>query len=87
MKIALYALFGTGSSLHEADAWREGDEDYVRLTDIVEVDFIDRPQEKVIPEKVARIDRGIEGLRAELGEKISKLEDEKAKLLAITHES
>jgi len=85
MKIALYDR-SYGSEVWEATDYRENDIDSLRVTNIVDVEFVDLPPEKVIPEQVARIDRGIEGLRAELGKKIAWLEDEKAKLLAITHE-
>ena len=85
MKIAIYDC-GYGESVWEATDYRENDTDSTRITEILEVELVDLPPEIVVPEKVARIDRGIEGLRAELGEKIARLEDEKAKLLAITHE-
>ena len=85
MKIALYDC-GYGESVWEVTDYCENDSDRTRTTEILDVEFVALPLEKVIPEKVARIDRGIEGLRAELGKKIARLEDEKAKLLAITHE-
>ena len=86
MKLALAELFGGGSSPREWNDRKENDIDYVRTSEIIDVEFTDLPDEIVVPAKVAVIDRGIEGLRAELGEKIARLEDEKAKLLAITHE-
>ncbi len=87
MKIARYQTdYGTEIT-SEADDWMEKSDDYIRLTESIEVEFVYLSSEVVVPQKIARIDRGIEGLRAELGEKIAHLEDEKAKLLAITHES
>ena len=86
MKIAMAELFGGRPVPRKWTDHKEIDSDYVRTSEIIEVEFVDLPDEIVVPAKVAVIDRGIEGLRAELGEKIARLEDEKAKLLAITHE-
>ncbi len=86
MKIAKAELFGA-IHITDWDEWKEKDDDWVRTSEVVDVKFVDLPAKEVVPLKIAIIDKGIECLRAELGEKIARLEDEKAKLLAITHES
>ena len=85
MKIALYEMSGS-SMVWEASEWREEDPDTIRTTEVVDVEFVDLPDEVVVPKKVKAIDDKIEAARAKFGQAIQLLEDEKSKLLAITHE-
>ena len=85
MKIAMYILFGGAPQVKGVSEWFENDEDYIRVTDIIEVDFIDLPPEVTIPPQLAAIDKGIAVVRAEMGAKIAGLEEQRSKLQAITH--
>ena len=85
MKIAMYEFFGS-QTIYEVTQWRENDEDYIRLSKPVEVEFTKLPERVTVPLKVEAIQRTINAAREEFNERIAKLEFEKAKLLAIAHE-
>ena len=85
-EFAIYSLNGGEPDIYEYFDWKEDDEDYVRCSDVVEVEIEEWPREKTIPLRAKGFDARIERVRAEMNEKINRLEDEKAKLLAITHE-
>ena len=38
MKLALYTFYGD-TSVYEAESWREKDDDYTRISEVVEVEF------------------------------------------------
>lgn len=86
MKIAKYKLFGSITRVDCWDDFMEADKDYVRMSEVIEVEFVDLSPEVTIPPQIECIDAGIAKLRAEVAEKIARLEDEKSKLLAITHQ-
>ncbi len=86
-KFAIWSLNGNEPDIYQWFEWKDNDDDYVRCSDVVEVEIEEWPKEKTTPEIVKSYDKRIERVRAEMGEKISRLEDEKAKLLAITHEN
>ena len=85
MKIARFKLYGSKCIVEHKDHM-DKDPDWIRLTESVEVEFTDLPPEQTIPPQIDLIDATIATLRAETAEKIGRLEDEKAKLLAITHQ-
>jgi len=85
MKVAKVKLFGNEMITGWED-YMEDDQDWIRLSEVVEVDFIDLPPEVTIPPQVAFIEAKITEARERFGEVMSKLEGEKAKLLAITHQ-
>lgn len=85
MKIARCKLYGYDYIVE----WHKGmgdDSDWIQLSELVEVEFVDLPPEKTIPPQIAFIDEGIKKIREEMLGKIARLEDEKSKLLALTHE-
>ena len=86
MKIALGTLFDSNEAVFEWRDWMDEDSDYVRLSEVIEVEFTMLPKEEVVPKQVEKIDEYIAEVRAEMGAKVAKLEERKAKLLAITHE-
>ncbi len=83
MKIARVELYGSPMYMEWRD-YHEEDSDYVRLTEVAEVEFTDLPKETVVPKQVALLDAKIEDARAKFHEAISILEERKSKLLAIT---
>ena len=88
MKIALYSSYGSNYTRpQEADEFYEENSSYVRTTEIVEVEFTELDHATVVLAQVARVDHEIEDTRADLTRKIQDLEDERSKLLAITHEA
>lgn len=86
MKIAKFKLFEGRTRVGDWDDFMEADKDYVRMSEVMEVEFVDLPPEMTIPPQIERIDAGIAELRAEVANKIAHLEDKKSKLLAITHQ-
>jgi len=85
MKIARFRLHGA-DHIQEYHEHMDDDNDWIRLTEVVEVDFIDLPKEVIVPAQVAYIDIKIKEARAGFGRALAKLEEEKSKLLALTHE-
>lgn len=87
MKLALYTLYGgTRGSIHEADSWRDEDDDYTRITEVVEVEFEPRDAGEVVVEQVKCLDSMIEKIHAEAEMEVTTLEDRRDKLLAIEHQ-
>lgn len=86
MKIALSTLFNGSEIPREWDDWMDDDEDYIRTSEIVEIEFTPLPDEDVVPKKLAVINNQINQVRVEMGQKIAKLKEERSKLLAITHD-
>ena len=85
-KIALYTLYGSGDgNVHEADSWVEDDEDYTRVSKVVEVEFEPRDAGDIVVEQVKSINSRIEKIRVEAEVKVTTLEDRRNKLLAIEH--
>lgn len=85
MKVALYeSRYST--TVHEARDWIEEDLGYVRVSEVVEIEFVRLPNEVVVPRQVKQLDSEIEKVRAQMGRQINLLEEQKSKLLAITQE-
>ena len=85
MKVALYKSQYSMSPYKVSD-WIEEDLDYVRISEIVEVEFDRLPSEEIVPRQVKQLDNEIEKIRVEMWQKIGVLEEQKSKLLAITQE-
>jgi len=88
MKIALYSSYGSSyTHPQEAEGYYEDDPNYVRTSEIVEVEFTELEHATVVLAQVARVDHQIEDVRADLTRRVQDLEEERSKLLAITSES
>ena len=86
MKIANYKETTYNfETILEVDEWAESHKDYVRLTEPVEVEFIELPTIDIVLPQIAAIDRKIEDERVQHTAKMQKFEDDKQKLLAIPH--
>ncbi len=59
----------------------------VRISEWVEVDFPPRAPEEVVPAQLAALDREAEAVRKEFTDKLHKIAERRASLLALTHES
>ena len=82
MKVALYETAGSSTRykhLNEAAGYMEGNKDYIRASDIVEVDFNMISDAVIIPQKV----NALKAKKVIIGKEIDK---EISKLLAITHD-
>ena len=82
MRIALYETAdnsGRYKHLGKVTDYMEDDKDYIRVSDIVEVDFNMISDAVIIPQKV----NALKAKKVIMGEKIDK---EISKLLAITHD-
>ena len=84
--IALYQSKYNTISPSEADGWMEDNEDYVRLTEPVTVTFKSLSDADVLAARVAMLDAQIKEVRARLTQKVNGLEEQKQRLLAITHD-
>jgi hypothetical protein len=85
-QVALASLFNGSDSAREWDDWMEDDGDYIRTSEVMEIEFVLLLDEVVVPKQIERLDAAIDTVRSEMLTKIGYLEDTKAKLLAITHE-
>ena len=82
MRVALYETAGSSTRykhLNEATGYMEGNKDYIRVSDIVEVDFVIINDVLIIPKKV----NALKAKKVIIGKEIDK---EISKLLAITHD-
>ena len=82
MRIALYEeadSSGRYSYLYEATGYMENDKDRIRVSDIVEIDFVMIDDAIIIPQKV----NALKAKKIIMGKEIDK---EISKLLAITHD-
>ena len=83
MKIALYEIktnVDRYQYLEKVEDYRENEtSSYVRISNVVEIEFDMVPDSQIIPVK-------IEALRAEKGKMTAKFDEEIGKLLAITHQ-
>lgn len=87
MKIAAYKAYGAeNASLYEATDWREGSSDYIRMTEIVEVDIPPLPPEATVPLELAVIDAEEKHLLAKHLTALNELNTRRANLLALTHQ-
>jgi hypothetical protein len=84
MKIALYQS-KYSLSAHEASNWIEESKDYVRTSEVLDIDFPLLPIEDVTAARVESIDSEITEVCATLKRRIDELTNEKRRLLAITH--
>ena len=86
-KIALYTLYSSGDGdANEVSSWIEEDEDYTRVSEVVEVEFEPRDAGDIVVEQVKSINSRIEKIRVEAEVKVTTLEDRRNKLLAIEHQ-
>lgn len=82
------ALFKTswGTVLESTDRV-ENNSDYTRITEYVDCVFPCLSEETVIRNQVSAIDKSIEKIKEEAMERVSRLQDLKSELLALTHEA
>ncbi len=84
MKIALYKnVVYDNESVYTANGFFEDHDDYVRISEIVEVDFKMLPYGVAAEKEIALIDKQINEEMADHSVKISQLESRKSELLAI----
>jgi hypothetical protein len=84
MKIALYKTSYGSQIPFENDEWIEKNPEYVRTTEIIEVTFVARPRDELIPAQIANLESERDKLIAEFTEAVNKIERRKAELLALT---
>lgn len=85
MKIALYKSYGD-EHVAEFTDWREDSINYVRLSEVIEVDLPRLPPEITVPAELKQLDDAESELRNKFNEKLSELLVKRAELLALTHE-
>lgn len=83
MKIALLELWGGDPSPHEVNDINEKDPDYVRVSEIVEINFVLQPDEIVVPLKLAALEERSDAIREEAERKLGLIEEQRKKLLAL----
>lgn len=92
MKIAKMKLYGN-DCIQEYNEAMDADDDWIRLSEVVDIKFVDLPPEVVIPPQIDLIDRKIADAKVEyneviveFNEVIKRLQNAKANLLALTHD-
>jgi len=85
MKIAIYQS-KYSQILSEADDWTEAHNDYIRISEIVEVEIPMLSDSEQVEAKVKFIDDQIQDVRAELTARIEELTEQRQRLLAITYQ-
>lgn len=60
--------------------------DYVRLSEWTEVTFAPRPPEEYVHEQLSGLDRAEAELRQKFADKLAEVDEQRAKLLALTHQ-
>jgi len=65
--------------------WIEKHNNYIRLTEPVEVEFTNRPPEETVSQEVAALKQASEDLRAKYLDAKARIDDKISKLMAITH--
>ena len=86
VSIALYRSKYGYFSASEVSDWIEENEDYIRVTEPIHVEFTALPDDAILRARVASIDNTIEKVRAEYTVRINDLTDQRNRLLAITHQ-
>lgn len=86
-------LVGDARSLHTEPramlnmSWLEDDEDYVVMSDAVEIEFPMRAADDVIKQQLAGLKRREETETERHAEVLAAIEDARSKLQALTHDS
>jgi hypothetical protein len=83
MKIARFKRLGEHSYETIDSDLLDGLENYVRLTEYVDVEFPMLSEESVIQKQVDALDRTEQALRESFETKLNAIKDERAKLLAL----
>lgn len=85
MKLAIYkAITSSYTTVDNAEGWIESDSGYVRVSEILDIDFPELKKEDVIVKSVEKIDSQIEEITQEMLKNINTLKGKKAELLALT---
>lgn len=87
MKIALYKITGSGDSLFVREVDIGTAMAYVRVSEIVDVEFPPLPPEVIIPAELAALDAKEAHLREAFNVRLADLNVERANLRALIHES
>jgi hypothetical protein len=83
MKIALYKTEYCTSAVFEASDWMDNEGSYIRISEIIEVEFVMLTKAETLSKEISLIDAQIEDLQMDYGSRISKLKEKKQELLAI----
>lgn len=81
--IAKWKLCGN-PVINEVFDYMEKDPDWIQISEVVEVEFVDLPREITVPLEIDAIDRKIKEAREKFADAIGGLELRRAKLLAIS---
>ncbi len=84
VKLAIYKSINNGGCLSfcNADIFDRFD-DYIKLSETVEVDFPDLPKEEVNSKEIAIIDKAIQNEMAKSESRLNQLKQRKQELLAL----
>ncbi len=90
-KLAVYESLGNikATMVFEANSYTESDDNnkYIRLSEIVEVDFVELPKEETSSKEIAIIEIDIKNEMAESESRINQLKQRKQELLAIGNDN
>jgi len=84
MKVARYKCISSDFlTVQEVESWCEESEDYLRLTEPVEIELIPLAQEDVVKAEIEVLDKCIKTIQANAEVKINGIEQRKAELLSL----
>jgi len=86
MNVAIYAGRHGNEMIYETGTWMDEHEEYVRLTESREITFQELPRGDVLRARVRVLDRIIADVKAEAQKEVEGLQEERQRLLAITHQ-
>ena len=88
MKIAIYKTIQSGQEMEwQATKYREEDESMVRVTEIVDIDFVRLSDDVIVPKQVAGLNKAKNAADIAHHAVIKIIDDKIANLLAITDQS
>ncbi len=84
-EVALYCSKNGYLAVQHTGGWMDNDDDYVRISEPLEVTFTALSDEVVLASRVDAIDEEIKITRAKFTKTLDDLKDQKQRLLAITY--
>jgi hypothetical protein len=89
MKLALYKPTGIGGYTIVLETYEDPDdrEDYIRVSDVVDVDFPDRANSEIVAKELGCIDKQIKTVQVAAEVKLNELKQRRDELLALEYQS
>lgn len=87
MKVALFKHYQSeNSSVERADGWISGCKEYIRTTDVVEVEFQPLANDQVVPHQIAVLEAAAAEIEAKAFDAVANIKARIMELRSIGHE-